>query len=138
MCAGASIGSPGPNGRQGGSGLGGLIPPIACVERGLAAFEDLPTPFGDRCILEPAARENATLSCLCVESDHEFSVAQDGEVRVVRRDDDLPSLTDSCEDLDHLGKDVSVVEVIFGLIDEERLIACGQGERKERRRALTR
>src|SRR5690606_12576330 len=71
-----------------------------------------------------------------IQDDNLFGVAEDGDVRVVGRDDELSLLLRIPEPPDDVLVDESVVEVVLRLIDDERVVVVQEQQEQDRRALL--
>ena len=67
------------------------------------------------------------------EAEDELRVAEDRDIGVVRREDELPAALFLPHDRHHALRDEAVVEIVFGLIDDQRRFRFKQHEQQDGR-----
>ena len=60
------------------------------------------------------------------EHEHTLGIAQDGHVRVVRDEDQLAPALDLADAVDDRSVDEAVIEIVLGLVDQQRVLAVQQ------------
>jgi hypothetical protein len=90
----------------------------------VSTFENVSSLFSYSWVFQSTSRQDSSLVCPGIKGDDHFRIAKNWDVCIVRRNDHLAPLADPSKHLDDLCKNVSVIEIILGLIDEQGLIAC--------------
>ena len=115
---------------------------IAIVESRPSAFEHIQDMLVDDWILDGAARVGNTIAILAIDRgmNNLFGVANDRNVGIMGYHDDLPPVLHRADHWNEQMVDGLVVEIFFGLINNDRLIILidQQIEHKKERPALPR
>jgi hypothetical protein len=111
---------------------------VTLLERWAATLHDFAHSLTDIALLETALLDDPCLPVDEIKSGDELCVAVDDDVGVVRDDDDLPPLLVLSELLDDQVVDQGVVEVVLGLVEDDRLVTVREQEGEDRSSLLTR
>lgn len=115
---------------------GGSIDLCASLKRAPGTLQNVASlSAGQRVVDGPPRRDHAGIT-IHLQHDDLFRVSQDRDVRVVRDDYDLPALFCSPQDWDERAVDKLTVEVVFWLVDDERIVTIRREQESQQDRLL--